>query len=188
MLPSSYPPSEYSFLIQKGQPNRLAFVSDKLQERARTQPTEPLWYLEVSTQRTLDALTRWVRVRRAEWPAWGELAETSGRPALATLMSKLLQEEAPAEVTGMLIENGNRENQLTLGEILAGSEGISQRIFYTHCFRGADERDAFRHWLLSNNPEGNGNALLEIALNDGTGRLAAKMDEIASEELASASG
>jgi hypothetical protein len=186
MLPSSYAPCEYSFLIQKGEPNRLVFVSNKLQEQARTQPTEPFWYLEVQAQRTLDALIRWIRVRRAEWPAWGKLAQTAGRPALATLMSRLLREEAPAEVTGVLIKSGDREDQLAVGEILAGPAGISQRIFYTHSFGGANERDAFRQWLLSNNPEGNGNALLEIALNDGTDRLGAKMNAIASQELESA--
>lgn len=183
MLPSTYEPSDYSFFANNGPQWRLAFTSEALSLQAKTQPTEPWWFMEVGDERNLKALIRWVRVRRLQWPAWGKLAESSGRPALAALLNKLLNEDPPAEVMGVVVEMGDDDHELALGELTQGPGGLTQRIYYRHRFSSAALRNAFHDWLLANNPEANGGALIEVALNHGTDQLGEQMDLIAADEL-----
>lgn len=184
MLPSSYPVCNYSFIVDSSGPLRLVFTSATLIERARTEPTEPLWFREMGNQQAMEAAVTWVRLRRALWPAWGEMAETSGRAALESHMHQLFHENGPAEAVGFVVHNGESDRELALGDFIATSSGPKIRIYYQHRFETAELRNTFRDWLLANNPEGNGGTLLEIALNRGTGELAGLMDDIASEEHA----
>lgn len=184
MLPTFYEKSDYSFVVDDRGALRILLVNESLKKQATLAPTEPLWFLEVGDQPSMDAVVAWVRYRRNSWQGWGKLAETAGREALANLLHLLFQKDPPAPAIGMLIESPEQSNRLTLGEMIHSPTGSAKRIYYTHEFASPQERDCFRDWLLSNNPELNGNTLLEIALNDGTGELAEKINKITSDESA----
>ena len=187
MLPTTYPASNYSFLVETKGAYRLVFVSEELKTRARTEHTEPLWYIELGDQRTLDAMVRWVRVRREFWDSWGKLATTGGSKLLAVHLGKLMEEDPPAESHGFIMtDDDEAEEALILGEALLTPSGVRKRVYHRHLFASVEHKEAFKNWLLSNNPEANGDAMLELALNQGTKALAEAIDKITADERAQA--
>lgn len=187
MLPSTYPTSPYRFHVVTQGGLKVLLANDDLIERAKTTSTAPLWYMEIGNQESLDAVLRWLRVRRAEWPAWGKLAESKGHRALDKVLRKLMQKDAPAASVGILVRNGEADNELTLGEVLGAGSGLSERIYHVHSFADEEHRNAFRDWLLTNNPQGNGDALLEVGLNEGTSSMSELINKIAADEVGKAS-
>lgn len=184
MLPASYQPTDYRFRIDdRNGIKRLLMVTVAMEEQAKSRPMEPLWWREMGDDRTLNAVVNWLRLRRQSWQEWGDMATGQGREVLAEHLQSLLEQEPPVEVTGMLIEASEDEHQLSLGDLAVTPSGLSKRVYYTHTFADPQRRKAFHEWLLANNPEGNGNAMLDMALDSGTAKLAVLMDEIAAEEL-----
>lgn len=182
MIPACYAPSEYSFLVDEGAVLRLIFTSEALNAQAQVEPTTPLWFREAGDKRSLEALIRWVRFRRSDWPAWGKMALEQGQPALAKMLAELLEQDPPYEAFGVLLQTADDKRELTLGELGSG-RGLAAKVFFTHRFASEELCDAFRNWLLTSNLEGNGAALLEIALNHGTDVVGERMNAIAREEL-----
>lgn len=184
MLPSSYEPTDYRFRINDtAGTKRLLLTTTAMEKQARVQPTTPLWWREMGDDRSLNAMVNWVRLRRTSWNLWGHMAKAQGSDALQKHFDALLKEDPPVEVTGILIEAGEDGRQLSLGDVASTPRGMVKRIYYTHTFFDEETRQAFQGWLLDKNPEGNGNALLDIGLDSGTDKLAAAMDEIAADKL-----
>lgn len=187
MLPTSYEPTSYRFRIdERNGTKRLIMITKDMEAQAKTKPMEPLWWREMGDDRSLNAVVNWIQLRRTSWNAWGDMATQEGREALAAHLQRLFEEEPPVEVTGILIERSDNPTQLSIGDLASTPTGVAKRVYYTHTFADQALRDAFHDWLASNNPEGNGNAMLESALQSGTGYLAGQMDQIAAEELAKA--
>lgn len=182
MLPSTYDASEYSFVLNDTGPFRLFMVSEALTKEATSRPTEPLWHIEAADKRSLEALKRWVRMRRPLWPQWGRTAERHGRAALARQLDDLLQAEPPAHAVAIFMTTENGSNEISLGEVLDNGRALQRQVFYRHRFASSEARDAFQHWWLANNPEANGWAMLEVALSRGTALLGQALDKIATEE------
>lgn len=184
MLPTTYPSSVYSFLIDKSQGLRLVFVSDELQAQARTQPTEPLWFIGLGDEETLQAMIRWVRFHRQSWGDWGKLGSAGGPALLATHLTKLMAEDRPGVSHGFTMQDsGEGSCELVIGETVANEDGIGMRVYHRHTFKDEAHKLAFRDGLLSRNSGVNGEALLELALNKGTGALADKINTIAALEI-----
>ena len=184
MIPAHFLPSKYSFQVCNGEVIRVLLVTEALSLQAATRPTEPLWYMEVGDHRSLEAVLRWLRFRRALWSSWGSLAQKKGHKALAKHMRRLLREDPPAEVIGFLLERGERRDEILIGESVASPNGLDKRLYHRHRFPSADHCNVFCNWLLSNNPEVNGSALLETALNDGGAQLSNVIEQITREEFA----
>jgi hypothetical protein len=184
MLPASYLPSPYSFQAVNSGGLKILLANDEQIARARTTFTAPLWYMEIGDQQSLDAVMSWLKVRRSEWPAWGKLAEQKGHLALDKILRKLMAKDKPAASMGMLMRDGSDDRSLVLGELLAGSTGMKECVYHEHRFADVERRDAFRNWLLANNPDAN--ALLEVGLAEGTARMSQLMDEIAAEQVGKA--
>lgn len=183
MIPAHYAPLTHSFMVDDRKQIRVLLVSEALTAQARTTPTEPLWFMEIHDRGTLEAVLRWLRVRRALWSSWGKLGETLGRGALAIHMDKLLKAEPPAQVVGFMFETvEEHDDELVLGELLATAGGLQKCVYHRHCFADAELRTSFQDWLLNNDPEGNGAALLEVALNSGAAKLSELINKIANEE------
>lgn len=187
MLPMTYPNSVYSFLVDKSQGLRLVFVSEALQAQARTQPTEPLWFIDLGDEESLGSMIRWVRFHRQSWNDWGKLGSAGGPALLATHMSKLLAEDPPAHSYGFTLNDSDEASpELVIGETVDNENGLGIRVYHRHAFSDLAHKRAFKDWLLSNNPSQNGEELLELALNKGTGALADKIDAITAVEVVKA--
>ena len=183
MLPAQFPTSDYSFAVLKQPSLKILLVTDALMERARTQQTEPLWYIEVGDENSLQGLVRWLRYRRSEWQSWGDLAVKQGHLALDKLLAQLIEQDPPAERIGFLMRGGETENELVVGEVLAKTEGSAERPYLKHRFASQELRQAFEQWILSGGADEKGHDLLELGLNQGSTSLGERLDEIAQAEL-----
>lgn len=184
MLPRTYDVNPIYSFIRDDQRLCMLLVSEELKQKARNPqaPAEPLWVGTCGNRESLEAMIRWLRVRRKSWQGWGRMAETLGRDLLATHMSKLLAEDPPARSLGTLVTLGEDERDLALGDTVSTADGIGKDTLYVHRFDSAESRKSFMAWFSDGNSH-NVDAMIELALDYGTDRLGAALDEIAAKEM-----
>lgn len=171
----------HTFLRDERAGFHLVFVS---RESRKQNPFTPHWVGTCGNGESLEAMVRWMAVRRDQWQAWGELAERIGPQAFAKHMDDLLKAEPLVRVEGALIQRQDDPTQLGLGEMLTGPKGVRLEVLHVHTFRSAEACQAFHDWFHSGRNHQTAGALLSIAYSAGTDELGAALDDIAAERLA----
>lgn len=178
MLPASYDDNA-AFAVLCDFRQGLQFVLVRNEMLDPPMPAEPLWALRFGDQRSFEAAFHWFAVRRGRWQKWGELAKKRGPEALSAHMAELISREPIGEVLGAIIRGAPGSRMLSLGVMVVTHAGTRREIFYKHRFSTSDERERFINWFCSNASDGSPERLMDLAVREGTGALATKLEEIA---------
>jgi hypothetical protein len=146
---------------------------------AQPMPFDPLWVFECGDQRSVNAASHWLAVRRSQWQEWGRIAETQGRQALGEHMAELMAAKPVGEVQGTIVRGDPDLRSLSLGEMVYTQAGPRHEILYQHRFSTAGKRRRFFDWFHSNVSNGSPERLISLAVKEGTAALATKLEEIA---------
>lgn len=189
MLPKIIDNNEpYTFMSS---PDRLSLVFASKHEFEHGGMIQPLWVRETADARTLQALQRWVAVRRDLWTGWGKLATAVGHAAMARHMERLLDASPLGEVVGTFVHlNDDDAHAITLGETVSGADGLAFETLYVHRFASRQMRERFFAWFNTGNNNRAAEELVHFGFNTGTDTVGELLDRIAVEmpEPASASG
>lgn len=168
--------THYRFAIDPRNPLRIIFEEQEIfaPERAG----EPAWQYEAPTLRLLDAMIRWLALRRERWNAWGELAECVGSPALDDHMRRTMTVEPVATRPCTVIEYSDDPTDLLIGEMTHGAQGFAVAPLHQHRFATGAARERFRDWINRNGDDGL-DALVSDKLLEGPAALDASIDGIA---------
>lgn len=178
MLPPYIDNTErYRFVIDRR--NTLCVVFATQAMLAANGPVTPLWHREAGDERSLNALIRWIAVRRDRWQEWGRLAETIGAEAFYSHMRERMQEEPIAEPTGPLLQRRDDPVEILLGEMMHGPQGMFLEPLYLHRFASPEAREAFYDWFFQGTNHENLAALVDVAFSDGTALLGEMLDRLA---------
>lgn len=180
MLPTHIANDEiYTFRIDQRSGLYILFATQEMIGRGGA--VEPLWHREAGDLRSLEALTRWVGVRRGKWQQWGRLAETVGRDAFYQHMHDLMTAEPPAICTGTVVQRQDDPHEIVFGEMLHGMTGVYIEELYRHRFGTPQARDSFYDWFFTDQNCDSAAALLQIGYSRGTAALGDALDEIAAQ-------
>jgi hypothetical protein len=178
MLPSTFDDNAaYAVLADTRQGFHFVLASQEM--LAQAQPFDPLWVFECGDQRSMIAVGRWLAVRRAQWQEWGSLAEAQGRSALGEHIATLMESEPIGEVMGSIIRFDPDPRSLTVGESVVTRGGVRNEILYRHRFSTTGKRKRFFGWFQKNASSGGPEALINLAVTDGTAALAEQLELIA---------
>lgn len=187
MVPNSYDDNgAHAVLADSRQGFHLLLVNKAM--LVPHKPFEPLWVFECGDQRSLDAASHWLAVRRAQWTAWGELAETQGQQAIADCMAKLMGETPIGQVQGTIVRGDPDPRALSLGEVLTSPNGLRNEILYQHRFTTTGKRKRFFEWFHTNAANGGPESLISLGISQGTSALANALEEIAASSQMPSSG
>lgn len=168
------------FLRDERQGFHLVFVS---REAKKQNPFMPHWVGPCGNAESLEAMVRWMAVRRDQWQAWGELAERIGHQAFARHMDDLLKAEPLVRVEAALIQRQADPTQIGIGEMTAGPDGMRLEVLHVHTFRSVEACDAFHDWFNSGGHHELTADLVGLAFACGTDELDAVLDDIAADWL-----
>lgn len=180
MLPKSFDDTAaYVVLADSRQGFHFVLTSQEL--LSQPQPFDPLWVFECGDQRSMNAASHWLAVRRGQWQEWGELADKEGRRALGEHMAELMAREPIGEVQATIVRGDPDPRSLSLGEVVYTLAGPRHEILYQHRFSTSGKRKRFFDWFHSNASNGSPEGLINLAVQDGTTALAIKLEEIAED-------
>jgi hypothetical protein len=178
VLPKSFDDNEaFVVLADARQGFHLLLVSQDM--LAQPMPFDPLWVFECGDQRSLNAASHWLAVRRGQWQECGKLAETQGREALGEHLAELMAAEPVGEVQGTIVRFDPDPRSLTLGESVFTHGGPRNEILYSHRFSTTGRRKRFLNWFQLNVSNGGPECLINLGVKEGTAALASKLEEIA---------
>lgn len=180
MLPKIIDNNEpYTFMLR---PDRLSLVFASKHEFEHGGMIQPLWVRETADARALQALLRWVAVRRDLWTAWGKLATAVGHAAMVRHMERLLEASPLGEVVGTFVRRHDDDARaITLGETLAGGAGLAFDTLYVHRFASPQMRERFFAWFNTGNNNRAAEELVHVGYNTGTDTVGELLDRIAAE-------
>ncbi|MDH7971286.1 hypothetical protein QH494_03760 [Sphingomonas sp. AR_OL41] len=167
----------YRFVIDRRTTLCIVFATQAMLEHNGM--VEPLWHREAADARSLDALVRWVAVRRNRWLEWGQMAEALGQPAFYQHMRDRMEIEPIAERTGTMVQKRDDPAEILISDMLHGPQGMFTEPLYLHRFRSAAARKAFYDWFYSGENHEDIEALVQVAFAHGTEVLGRILDEIA---------
>lgn len=139
----------------------------------------PLWSLQCSDARSMQVAGHWCEIRRAQWPAWGAIAEKEGAKALAVHIAELMSKSPIGEVHATVIQKDDDPRVLKLGELLSSSRGLEEQILYRHRFATKAKRRRFFDWVYATMGNGSPEALMDLGVREGTRALAKFLEAIA---------
>lgn len=168
--------THFCFAIDPQDPLRIIFGPHAI--LAQEREAEPVWQHETPTVRLLDAMIRWLSLRRDRWDAWGRLAELVGPPAIVKHMRQEMAAEPVATRPCTVIQYPDDPTYLLIGEMTHGAHGFAVQPLHQHRFATAAARERFRNWLDMSGDEGL-DALLRGTLLAGATSVAAAIDRIA---------
>ena len=172
---------QHFFLRDERNGFHVVFVS---REAKKQNPFMPHWVGPCGDKESLDAMVRWMAVRRDQWQAWGELAEHIGGQAFAKHMDTLLKSEPLVRVEAALIQRQDDPTKVGIGEMTYGPAGTRLEILHVHRFQSETACEAFHDWFNTGKNHRQVGAIVEVAYSLGTDELGATLDEIAAEHLA----
>lgn len=180
MLPKVIDNNEpYTFMSS---PDRLSLLFASKLELEHGGLIQPLWVRETANARTLQALLRWVAVRRDLWTAWGKLATTVGHVAIARHIERLLEASPLREVVGTFVyPHDDDACTIILGETLAGGAGLAFDTLYLHRFASPQMRERFFTRFNTGDNNRAAEELVHIGYNIGTDTVGDLLDRIAAE-------
>lgn len=167
----------YRFVIDRRSTLCIVLVTQAMLQQNGM--VEPLWHREAGDARSLDALIRWVAVRRNRWTEWGQMAETLGRPAFYQHMRERMDAEPIAERTGSVLQQLDDPTGIMIGDVMHGPQGIFIQPLYHHRFASAAARKAFYDWFYSGENHEDIETLIQVAFVHGTAVLGGMLDDIA---------
>ena len=149
-----------------------------------------MWFRCFEPEKMLGALA-WLGLRQHLWAGWYEIAESEDGAALSRHLCAIAEEAAFEADGGTYLfetchgataELGDKATQVSL--LLHLATGTVPVI--THCFADTRSRAAFMDWLMTGSGGMGCVELAELALLEGRGALARKLDQIARERLTAA--
>jgi len=168
---------KYSFVVDRRDRLMIVLVT---QDMLTVQgAVEPLWHREAGDDRSLNALLRWVAVRRARWQEWGALAQAIGRSAFYMHMRDLMAAEPVSEVVGTVVQPQEDPCEIAMGEMTQGPAGMCIEVLYRHRFSTDQARNNFFDWFYMDENHKLAEALLQIGYCEGTSALGEALDQIA---------
>lgn len=167
---------QYRILIDHRNPLCIVLASQAMLEADG--PVDPLWHREAGDARSMDALLRWMAIRRDRWQEWGQLAESLGRPAFYAHMRERMEIEPPAECIGTMVTRLDDAHEIAISESMHGPQGLFYQLLYVHRFKSADARDRFYEWLYSDDNIHAVDALAQLGYADGAIALGKALDRI----------
>lgn len=169
----------YRFVIDRRNTLCIVFATQAMLEF--NGPVAPLWHREAGNAQSLDALIRWVAVRRDRWQEWGRLAEALGREEFYQHMRQRMEAEPPALCTGTVVQCQDDPVEVMFGGMMHGPQGLFLEPLYTHRFASPEARDSFYGWLWSDGNHELADSLVHIAFTAGTAELGRELDRIAAD-------
>lgn len=178
MLPPFIDNTErYRFVIDRRNTLCIVFATQAMLEA--NGPVTPLWHREAGDARSLDALIRWVAVRRDRWQEWGRLAEALGAEAFYAHMRERMAVEPIAERTATIVQRQDDPNEILIGEMMHGPQGLFVEPLYVHRFATPEALAAFYDWFNAEQNYQDVEGLVRVAFGEGTAVLGGILDKIA---------
>lgn len=147
----------YRILIDNRNPLRILLAT---QAMLRWPDPSPPWHREAGDAGSMDALLRWVAIRRDRWQEWGQLAEDLGPSAFYQHMRERTEAEPPAECIDTMVTRLDAAHEIAIPESMHGPQGPFHQPLYVHRFASSAARDRFYDWMYSDD---NGNAVDALA-------------------------
>lgn len=164
---------------------RVLLVSrDQQAAAAAGRPTTPLWSMECGDDLTLNALTRWFALNRAQWQDLGLEAERTGHALFHQTMRKRLDEATLGVTDGYMLRINDDGRSIDVGEILHSRNGLVQEILLAHDFGSSGRRARFLDWFHTDGREAFPQFLVTLAFNEGTEAASTVLEKIVDEEVA----
>ena len=166
-----------NFMLSSEQERTLLFVTRSSADA--NAPAALHWSITASDAPSLEALARWVHIRRDRWANWANTAAIMG-PALfnAYMRGRLAEEGVPVR-TGTMVRFDFDPRKVEFGEHTQLDGVPGKEVLYTHTFKSVAAAKRFFDWFRTGENSEESPAMMHRAIMQGTDTLSARLEEIA---------
>lgn len=169
---------EERYRIVADQRDGLYLLLVDTNDLGRGSPFTPLWVRQIGDQRSMDALSHWLHLRRGEWQVWGELARRVGYAAFNEHISEVLAAQPAEEVLAPFLTFTADPREIVLGEQVQGPSGLRNDVLYRHRFPSKTAGWRFRSWFMTGRNSDYLKAIIDTGFASGTKEVARVLDSL----------